>query len=301
MTELGKSYRAEDILKRAKKLAETYPEHLHYRCAGISHEGREIPEILLGDAGKCLIVSGGIHGRESINPVLLLRMIEDYVLIKENEYRDPALDEGQQLLSEYSICFLPLMNPDGYEIALGKLEKTGNLPFQESIQKADYAEWKENGRGVDINRNFPCRSFLPREGMPQPASEPETRALMQVFEKYPESVGYIDFHSRGRVIYYYRHAMPRSYNRVGKRMAKYLQKKSGYAIGKRREERNTKMDGGNSVNYYSETCGKLALTVETVEDDARFPLDVSYQQETYREIRWLPLVYLKAKKKCRVK
>lgn len=295
MIELGKCYRAEAILERMKGLAASSPEYLHYKCIGMSCDGREIPGIQVGDSKKCLIVSGGIHGRESINPVLLLRMIEDYALIRENEYRDPVLEPGQKLLMDYSILFLPLLNPDGYEAALGGFGEIQDAMLRETVQKAGipHAEWKGNGRGVDINRNFPCKSYLSRENMEEPGSEPETQALMRVFDEFQESVGYIDFHSRGKVIYYYRSAMPRRYNREGKRMAKHLQKKAGYVIGKRREERATKLDGGNSVNYYSEIYGKLALTVETVEDEAGFPMDVSYQTEAYREIRWIPLEFLK--------
>lgn len=295
MIELGKSYTAEEILKQVKELAETYPEHLHYRRAGESHDGREIPGILLGDSEKCLLVSGGIHGRESVNPVLLLRMAEDYALLRENEYRDPELEEEQQLLFDYSVYFLPLVNPDGYETALRGFSEIRDLSLRTSIQKMKipHEEWKENGRGVDINRNFPCKSYLPREGMAEAASELETQALIHAFDEFPLSVGYMDFHSRGKVIYYYRSAMSWRYNRKGKRMAKHLQKISDYVPGKRREERHTPYDGGNSVNYYSETYGKLALTVETVEDEAIFPMDVSYQKGTYQEIRWMPIEFLK--------
>ena len=77
MIELGKRYTADEILEKSKALAEAYPEHLSYRSVGESHDGREIPGILLGNSKKCLLVSGGIHGRESINPILLLRMIEE--------------------------------------------------------------------------------------------------------------------------------------------------------------------------------------------------------------------------------
>lgn len=295
MVELGKRYTADEILEKAKALAETYPKHLSYRSVGESHDGREIPGILLGNSKKCLLVSGGIHGRESINPILLLRMIEEYALLRENEYGDPGLECGQELLRNYSIFFLPLVNPDGYEIALRGFSVIQNPVLRQSVQMVGipYQEWKENGRGVDINRNFPCISYLARGRMGEAASERETQALLRVFEDFPESVGYLDFHSRGRIIYYYRSAMPYRYNRAGKRMAKHLQKISDYALGKRREEHATKYDGGNSVNFYSEHYKKLALTVETVEDEADFPLDLSYQERTFREIRWIPLEFLK--------
>lgn len=295
MIELGRGYTAEQILEEMRKLAGTHPEHLKYKRAGESHDGREIPGILLGDSEKCLIVSGGIHGRESINPVLLLRMIEDYALVRENEYRDPGLEKGQQLLLNYSIYFLPLMNSDGYEAALRGFSEIRNPLLRSSSQKTriPHEEWKENGKGIDINRNFPCESYLSRGRMAEAASEPETKALIHAFNEFPSSVGYIDFHSRGKVIYYYRSAMPWRYNRQAKRMAKHLQEVSGYAVGTRRDERNTPYDGGNSVNYYSETYKKLALTVETVEEEAAFPLDVSYQNGTYQEIQWIPLEFLK--------
>ena len=77
------------------------------------------------------------------------------------------LDEWQELLTDYSIYFLPLMNPDGYEIALRGFSEIRN-PLFGNIAAAKgilHTEWKENGRGVDINRNFPCASYQAREGM----------------------------------------------------------------------------------------------------------------------------------------
>lgn len=294
MIEFGRNYTSRELLERAKELEEKYPGHLHYQIAGETHDGREIPQLILGDSPKCLIVTGGIHGRESVNPVLLQRIAEEYALLRGNESPDPKESMQRELLFDYSICFLPLMNPDGYEIALYGFSVIRNPLLRHTIQMTGipHEEWKYNSRGVDINRNFPSRSFLSRANMQEAASERETKALIQVFGTFPESIGYIDFHSRGKIIYYYRNALPFFYNRKGKRMAKHFQEFSGYALGKRSDEAVTKSDGGNSVNYYSETYLKLALTVETVEDEAGFPLDVDYQEKTYDEIRRIPLEYL---------
>ena len=111
---------------------------------------------------------------------------------------------------------------------------------------------------------------------------------MKVFEEY-ETVGYIDFHSRGRIINYYRQAMPFSYNQRNHKLARYMQKLSDYSIGKREEEYMSRLNGGTPVNYYSELLQKPAITVETVEETAGFPLDPSYQEKTYQEIHTLPL------------
>lgn len=295
MVELDRRYTAEEITEKLKEMSHRYPAHLSYRPAGESADDREIPGVLLGDSPKCLLVSAGIHGRESANTAAILQMIETYALIRENEYSDPLFEPGKKLLREYSIYFLPLMNPDGYEIALGDggILQNAALREKDGNQGIPWKEWKGNGRGVDINRNFPCASFLPREGMEEAASEPETRALIRAFAEFPESVGYLDVHSRGKVLYYYRRAMTWRYNRRGKRLAKRMQKLSGYRLGSPREERETTFDGGNSVNYYSERYGRPAVTVETVADEAGFPMDLAYQKEVYREIRWLPLCFLK--------
>lgn len=286
MISLNHMYTYEELVEKMEELGKTYPDMLTCRCAGISHDEREIFSILMGKSKRCLIVTGGIHGRESVNPVLLLHMIEEYCeLNKQN---------ANPLFEKYSLCFLPVVNPDGYEIALWGFDKIRNPVLRQTMQLKEipYESWKYNARGIDVNRNFPCKSYTPRGEMTESASENETRALIQTFKEFPESIGYIDFHSRGRIIYYYRNAMSFFYNRKGKQMAKKLQEISGYEIGSKREEAFSKLDGGNSVNYYSETYEKLAITVETVEDEAEFPMSVGYYKKTYEEIREIPLEFL---------
>lgn len=296
MITFGRVYSSAEITEISRALADKYSESLTYRIAGNSLCGREIPCLVLGSSPKCLIISGGIHGRESINPVVLLRMVQDHAALLTDMTGEPQIEEQKALLKHYSICFLPLMNPDGYEIALSGFQ-TVQAPMSRHVlqmRQIPHEEWKENARGVDINRNFPCRSFLAREHMPEAASEPETQALIRIFEEYPDSVGYLDFHCRGRIIYYYRRAMPYGYNKRAKHIAKKLQKCCGYALGNRWEERGSRMDGGNSVNYYSEVYKKPAITIETAEDEAEFPLDVKYQTRTYEEVRGIPLEYLRS-------
>lgn len=285
MVILGHHYTYEEIMACIGKLTERYPEILRFEEAGFSHDERCIPGIRLGHKKECLICSAGVHGRETINPILMLRLIEEYCQSYENE----------PLLQEYSIYFLPLVNPDGYEIALRGYEalRSPVLRHASRMRGIPSETWKCNGRGVDINRNFPCSSYLPGNGSWQPASENETKAVMDAFCKYPDSIGYIDFHSRGRIIYYYRNAMPPSYNEQGQKIARSMQRISHYELGGEADEWETAADGGNSVNYYSEVFKKPALTVETVEDEAGFPLDAAYQERAYLEIKELPLVYLR--------
>lgn len=290
MVTLEKNYTYEMIFDEMKHLAGIYGEILQCRIIGQSHDDRLIPMIELGKGKEVLFCTAGVHGREIVNPVILLKMIEEYA----RAYVDGVLIEGHydinKILRRYSICFIPLVNPDGYEIATRGYGAIQNprMRQEQRIRRIAAENWKYNARGVDINRNFPCKSYIQQQYYEYPGSENETLALMNLFREY-KSVGYIDFHSRGKVIYYYRQAMPQQYNQRSYQLARHLQNLSHYSLGRKEEELLSNVSGGNSVHYYSETTGNPAITVETVEDEAGFPLDVRYQDEAYREVRCIPL------------
>lgn len=288
---MERNYTYEEMYAKLQKLAGQYPQFTHLEVIGTSHDDRDILSLTMGNPRKVLFCTAGIHGRESINPVILLQIMEDYARAYQGELPVPGQPYSvYELLWEYGICFVPLVNPDGYEIASRGFEQIRNSRLRQDlrIQGTPSREWKCNARGVDINRNFPCHSYRPRNPGDSPASENETAALMHLFQAY-DSVGYVDFHSRGKIIYYYRHAMPGAYNSYSQRLAKYLQDLSHYEIAKTEDEFLTLNSGGNSVNYYSEVLKRPALTVETVEESASFPLQAKYYKETYQEIQYIPL------------
>lgn len=290
MVTLEKLYTYEMIEKNIQTLANTYPKILTCQIIGESYDNRNIYMTKMGKGPGVLFCTAGIHGRELINPAILLKLIEEYAMA----YTERSLLDQQypvyDLLREFSICFIPVVNPDGYEIAMSGFSAIRNpiLRQAQRIRRIPAENWKYNARGVDINRNFPCKSYVRKEYYDQPGSEIETKVLMRIFRKYP-SVGYIDFHSRGKIIYYYRQAMPFAYNQRSYRLARYLQKLSNYSLGKKDEEMMSALSGGNSVQYYSETLGCPAITVETVEEDAAFPLDSTYLESSYHEVRYIPL------------
>lgn len=295
MIVLNKTYTYDELMHCVLDLQCRFPDILKLTIVGTSHDERNIPMIQMGTSEKCLICSAGVHGRESINPILLLKIIEDYCL----DYEKGNDSEGKEFIQKNSICFLPLINPDGYEIALEGYRAIRNPIYRHAIlmDGVDAREWKCNGRGVDINRNFPSHSFVSRGRMGCSASENETKALIQVFKEFPNSIGYIDFHSRGQIIYYYRNSMSDSYNQEGRHMAMHFQHISQYQLGTEEDEFEDSSSGGNSVNYYSEHYKRLAITVETLPDEAEFPLDKAYQEGVYSEISQIPMTYLKECKK----
>jgi protein MpaA len=121
---------------------------------GRSVEGRAITATIYGAGKKRVIVFGGIHGNETASPVLARALAASF----EREPPPKGL----------TVIVVPEVNPDGV-----------------------FARTRVNANSVDINRNFPAKNWRAdftearRNPGPQAASEPETRAVMALIERYP--------------------------------------------------------------------------------------------------------------------
>jgi len=129
---------------------------------GRSFEGRPILAGRFGGAGRALVVMGGIHGDEpaSVEAVLALGR---------------RLSTGR--LPPVPVVIVPALNPDG--LVRGT---------------------KNSARDVDLNRNFPARSFRPEHAPgyfpgEAPLSEPETRLLNDLVERTPALLGLVAVHA----------------------------------------------------------------------------------------------------------
>ncbi|BBF42292.1 gamma-D-glutamyl-L-diamino acid endopeptidase I [Lachnospiraceae bacterium KM106-2] len=290
---LNQWYYYDDLISDCKRLKERYGDLLEFSVVGTSHDHRDIVMLTIGKGTKNVILTAGVHARETTNPVVLMKMVESY--LEAMTKKQPTHDSIKivKYLDEYSLTVLPLVNPDGYMIALRGFNIIRNDEIRLHCKSLNipYQEWKYNGRGVDLNRNFP--SVLWKECFPgdRAGSENETKALMQVFHSIP-SEAFLDFHSRGRMIYYYREQLSDEYNSHQHEIAVRLAKKSGYVIVQPDKEVEDGDSGGNTVHYYSEQIKKPALTLETVYEYAKFPLDLKNQRKTFDEIYWLPFLCL---------
>jgi g-D-glutamyl-meso-diaminopimelate peptidase len=300
-------YSYDKLITDAKTLALQYDSILKYVTIGESHDNRDIILLKLGTGQNHMIFCSGVHARETVNPVVMLSIIEFYAQLYVNykgkndlkkRFDHPALllrDEYEQmlfsaciyeLLQTFTILFVPLLNPDGYMISLGGFEAIRNEELRQYClnQGIPAAEWKSNARGIDLNRNFPSRLWRPKTPWDHAASENETKALISLFHDY-HSLGFIDFHSRGKEIYYYRSMMPDSYNKKQLEIASRLKEITGYELVMPEEEVESGDSGGNTVHYYSEHFLKPALTIETVEDEADFPLEEKYRVPVFEELK----------------
>lgn len=280
--DLGRCYHYDDLVDAAIGLQKKYPSWIQCEALGVSCDNREIILVKVGRGEKNIIMTGGVHGRETVNPAVLMAMAEEYCM------------QYPEMLEEYSLYMVPLLNPDGYMIALRGFNVIQSERLRLGIKSRGipYYLWKYNARAIDLNRNFPSETWVKKNFKDEAASESETRALIKLFDGI-ESIGYLDYHSRGKLIFYYRSAMPLEYNENQYRLASSLCMMTDYALVPRQEEIEPGDSGGNTVHYYSEKIKMPAFTVETVDELATFPLKLSYQKETFEEILKTPFVFLK--------
>lgn len=135
------------------------PAVIGRRVIGTSVQGRDVVAYHLGEPGR----------PDADTVVLLSTMHGD-----EPDTRDilRALIDGPEVIG-LDLWVVPTYNPDGYA-----------------------RRTRQNGRGVDLNRNFP-ENWRPLDGRyesgPRPASEPETRAMM-AFLKQVDPDWILSFH-----------------------------------------------------------------------------------------------------------
>jgi g-D-glutamyl-meso-diaminopimelate peptidase len=303
-------YSYDTFVSDAKSLANQYPNIIKCVTIGVSHDNRDIILLKLGIGQKHIISCSGVHARETVNPIVIMKIIEYYAELYTNykEQKDYLFrlltNTKQHLVAEYeqmlygtcihellhtfTILFVPLLNPDGYMISLEGFGAIRNDGLRKKCLEFNIpsTEWKMNARGVDINRNFKSKLWRQKSAQDTPNSENETKALISVFHNYP-SKGFLDFHSRGKEIYYYRSLMSDYYNDKQLEIAQRLKEITGYELVAPEEEIDIGDSGGNTVHYYSEHFRKPALTIETVEEIASFPLDHGYRTATFEEIKYV--------------
>lgn len=223
---VAEKYSYESMVSDLEKLQSRYGDRLQVNVIGTSWDGRNLYEAILGNpnAGKHVLIHAGIHAREYMTPLLVMKQLE-YGL----EFYNRGSYDGQPLsaiLQQVAVHFVPMVNPDGIALSQFGLDAIRSEQIGQEIQQCYASDvalgrtsapldrylsyWKANGRGVDLNQNFPADwEMLSAELGPsyagyrgtQPLSEPETQALANLVNsrKWAATVSY---HSMGNIIYW---------------------------------------------------------------------------------------------------
>lgn len=246
--------------------------HTEKRIIGQSHFGRDIFAVKVGEGRPIGIAQYAIHGREYITTELAFAHYET------------GVNKG-------SLWIIPLMNPDGAllsQVGLDSVEKEGDKArLLRWNQGKDFSLWKANGRGVDLNVNFPAywgtgAKNTKKAGAEnyigeRPLSEKETQALKD-FTKEISPDYTVSYHTKGEEIYWYFH-QPRKDCLRDFSLAKTLSKSTGYPLA----------FAENSAGGYKDWCihslGIPAFTIEVGKDSFLHPLNESALEDILRKNR----------------
>ena len=161
------------------------------------------------------------------------------------------------------------------------------LEWMLKMQDRPVEEYECNARGIDLRRNFPTNYYQRKRVNQEPASENETRALISIFQEY-SSLGLLTFsYSRGKIVYC-RQEKGFAYNQKNYRLARHLQKCSGYRLekgiagGARVKKAGAKPEMGSPEQFYAEVIRQPSLAIEIPE----------YRKDDMEELRLIPLEYL---------
>ncbi|WP_406208630.1 M14 family metallopeptidase [Kitasatospora sp. NBC_01560] len=183
-----------------------------------SVEGRASHALRIGAESvapkRCVVLTGGLHAREWGSCEVLVHLAADLLEAYESgtglRYGGTTftLDEVRRILDEVEVVVFPLVNPDGrrYSQDVEPMWRKNRNPAHSGGDPACI--------GVDINRNFDflfdfATAFAPTAGPrvsadpcdpqvyqgPHPFSEPETRNVRWLLDRFPRTRWFVDVHS----------------------------------------------------------------------------------------------------------
>lgn len=209
-------YSYDELMEDLRLLAKQYPNCLALETKGKTGEDRTLPIVYLGNKGakKKVMVTAAIHAREYMTAQLTMAMLENYA----RNYETGSYQGTTYAQLFDSVCFvvMPLLNPDGVEIAQRGREGVVTEEAKQWVDaqlrggaKAD--QIKANARGVDLNRNFAygfgkdphrvARKSFDHYNGPKAYSEPETVLMKEVADRHPY-VCFLNYHTHGNLLYY---------------------------------------------------------------------------------------------------
>ncbi len=257
---------------------------------GCSALKRPIYGLTFGNTGERVLIAAAFHGQEWLTALICLRLCEEI---------GDAVRTGLSLagwnvrraLRDRQIVFVPLVNPDGVEIAVHGSKTAGEYAGLVRDHGGDvHGRWQANARGVDINHNFnagfaelqqaereegiigPCAR---QWGGPFPASEPETGTLVNLCNTLSFR-HVVALHSQGEEIYWHygKHTPPAS-----RLMASVMAAVSGYTVA----APSGLAAHGGFKDWFIDTYHKPGFTVELGKGEN--PLPLADFESTYRKAR----------------
>lgn len=286
----------EQIYYTLWEISQRYRTLTQFRVIGNSHDERMIPMLEIGRGSEAVFCIGGLNGRDRQMPSYLLMMAQEYCKAWECGWILEDIYDPRELLEYWKLCFIPILNPDGYEIYEKGYTVIRNPIYRQMLRMQDISskEYFCNARGMNLQKNFPTSYYRKTRIAQEPASENETRALIRILQEY-QGRGFLSFGQAGKRIVYYRQPQCFSVNQKSSRFVRRFQKKSGFRPEKYGLEQpslpvETKGEG-SPERYFAELMHHPSFRIELPEKPFNGE-DALPSSEDYSQIHTIPLEYL---------
>ncbi len=247
---------------------------LRWLPLGHSVQGRDISALVLSTGGcdQRVLMAATFHGPEWLTALCTLRLCEELCVALQGDLPLCGISISRALQGR-QIWFVPLVNPDGLEMA------------RYGSPAPKLGRW--NAHGVDINSNFNAgweemQALAKKNDKkscaylgPSPESEPETRALTDLCRRYAFR-HVVALHSQGEEIYwsYGEDTPPQSWM-----MAQILGEVSGYRV----TEPSPEAAHGGFKDWFIRCYHRPGFTIELGRGEN--PLPLAQFEEIYEKAR----------------
>ena len=216
-------------------LVTMYP-FLKMSSIGKSEHGQDIWELRVGLGSKKVHMNASMHANEWITSLVLMKWLNEYLL---------ALSAGEKLGDCLALeCFLEcdlslvmMVNPDGVDLVVnGPDDGMKKKLILMNNGNEEFLGWKANGRGVDLNNQFPANWEIEKKrkrptgpaardypGI-EPLTESEVKSLVALVQK-ERFDRVVSLHTQGEEFYWGYEGQEPDISSV---MAKELANQSGY-------------------------------------------------------------------------
>ena len=228
VVKVAEKYSYDQMVQDINTLKMKYGNKMQVNTIGTSLDGRAIYDCIIGNvsAPRHILIQGGIHGREYLNPLLLMQQME--MALANYDTGSFNGNSLSSMFSQVAVHFVPMTNPDGITISQFGPDMLRSQTLKDAVSTCYvmdtaagrtsedtagyFSKWKANAEGVDLNLNFDALwqqvsstefpSYSGYKGT-APGSEPETQALMNLYNDSRYNwKAVIHYHSMGNVIYW---------------------------------------------------------------------------------------------------
>ncbi len=272
---------SDTVYLEMNRLAGTYP-FVTLSEYGRSVLGRPLLYICAGTGARRVWINASHHANEWITTMVLLKFMNE-LFEKAQTGGEISGFDAKTLLRNARLCFMPLVNPDGVDLVLGKLDQIEVADARKVANNYPFipfpSGWKANLRGIDLNLQYPANwekakeikfaqgftSPAPRDYVgPAPLVAPESRTLAAFTQAGSPDVT-LSLHTQGEVIYWrFADFDPPGARELGEKLAVA----SGYTLSTTPPE----SDNAGYKDWFIQEWNRPGYTVEMGQGENPLPI-----------------------------